>query len=437
TNLHTHGFHVSPKGSDDPSELQSDYVFIKTSPATPPVQYQFDLPNHHAPGTHWLHAHLHGSTAPQVKEGMAGALILKGEVDDTLEEDYGIGDGKDRTMILAQLVDSDGNKACGKDKKQRTITTSINGQCLPKITVDAGDINRWRFIHAGIEETLNLALVGRDGIIRFNEFARDGITLDGLHTQNNILLQPGYRSDVLVQFPPCDKEACEYTLTDLDTPSEKSLYGLAESMKPIATLVVKKSAQAAMTMPLANTFKNPYPFICDPETFYECAAKLGIENVWFANLPNTDPELAPFKAVNGYVFPDQPVEGYAEGPSEKSLILGGKNTWKLWIGEAQGSDVSHPFHIHVNPIQVYDKDQQFSYWKDTLLVSAADNRGRENAITAVSRYERFDGEFVLHCHNLDHEDQGMMMKVTIHDSPKSALQARQNRDKASAGHHSH
>ncbi|MGI9276482.1 MAG: multicopper oxidase domain-containing protein, partial [Endozoicomonas sp.] len=110
TNLHTHGFHVSPKGSDDPSELQSDYVFIKISPATQPVQYQFDLPNHHAPGTHWLHAHLHGSTAHQVKEGMAGALILKGELDDILEEDYDIDGGKDRTMILAQLVDSDGNK---------------------------------------------------------------------------------------------------------------------------------------------------------------------------------------------------------------------------------------------------------------------------------------------------------------------------------------
>ena len=30
-----------------------------------------------------------------------------------------------------------------------------------------------------------------------------------------------------------------------------------------------------------------------------------------------------------------------------------------------------------------------------------------------TRYERYIGEFVLHCHILDHEDQGMMQNVAI------------------------
>ena len=30
-----------------------------------------------------------------------------------------------------------------------------------------------------------------------------------------------------------------------------------------------------------------------------------------------------------------------------------------------------------------------------------------------TRYERYIGEFVLHCHILDHEDQGMMQNVSI------------------------
>ena len=30
-----------------------------------------------------------------------------------------------------------------------------------------------------------------------------------------------------------------------------------------------------------------------------------------------------------------------------------------------------------------------------------------------TRYERYIGEFVLHCHILDHEDQGMMQNVQI------------------------
>ena len=95
------------------------------------------------------------------------------------------------------------------------------------------------------------------------------------------------------------------------------------------------------------------------------------------------------------------------------LTLNDTNTWKLWVGKKQSANgASHPFHIHVNPFQVVD-DNGFSYWKDTLLVSGTDNYGEENAITVVSQYENFDGEFVLHCHNLSHEDDGMMMKVKI------------------------
>ena len=34
-------------------------------------------------------------------------------------------------------------------------------------------------------------------------------------------------------------------------------------------------------------------------------------------------------------------------------------------------------------------------------------------ITIRTRYQRYIGEFVLHCHILDHEDQGMMQNVQI------------------------
>ena len=34
-------------------------------------------------------------------------------------------------------------------------------------------------------------------------------------------------------------------------------------------------------------------------------------------------------------------------------------------------------------------------------------------ITLRTRYERYIGEYVLHCHILDHEDQGMMQNVAV------------------------
>jgi FtsP/CotA-like multicopper oxidase with cupredoxin domain len=46
-------------------------------------------------------------------------------------------------------------------------------------------------------------------------------------------------------------------------------------------------------------------------------------------------------------------------------------------------------------------------WKDTLFV-------KQNYIIVMrTRYERYIGDFVLHCHILDHEDQGMMQNIRI------------------------
>ena len=69
TNLHTHGLHVSPGE-------RSDNVMLKIKSGKH-NDYEIRLPPDHAPGTHWYHAHLHGSTALQVQGGMAGALIVK------------------------------------------------------------------------------------------------------------------------------------------------------------------------------------------------------------------------------------------------------------------------------------------------------------------------------------------------------------------------
>ena len=41
-----------------------------------------------APGTHWYHAHVHGSTALNVANGLAGAFIIEGPYDDALRKFY-------------------------------------------------------------------------------------------------------------------------------------------------------------------------------------------------------------------------------------------------------------------------------------------------------------------------------------------------------------
>ena len=52
-----------------------------------------------APGTHWYHAHIHGSTALNVANGMTGAFIIEGPYDDALREFY-----KDEGNTLEEKV---------------------------------------------------------------------------------------------------------------------------------------------------------------------------------------------------------------------------------------------------------------------------------------------------------------------------------------------
>jgi FtsP/CotA-like multicopper oxidase with cupredoxin domain len=46
-------------------------------------------------------------------------------------------------------------------------------------------------------------------------------------------------------------------------------------------------------------------------------------------------------------------------------------------------------------------------WRDTLFVKAG------YTLYLRTRYQRYIGEYVLHCHILDHEDRGMMQNVRV------------------------
>jgi L-ascorbate oxidase len=143
------------------------------------------------------------------------------------------------------------------------------------------------------------------------------------------------------------------------------------------------------------------------------------------NIDLTDPKKLVFE-----------IDGRSYDPNriDRTLMVGGADEWTL-----KSAFVSHPFHIHVNPFQIVkiiapdgttdvsapgarDKvgtdtagndilDPQYpglkGVWKDTLFVKF------QYTVIVRTRYERYIGDFVLHCHILDHEDQGMMQNVRI------------------------
>ena len=74
TNLHTHGFHVSP-------EANHDNVFLRIEPHQS-FDYEYDIPDDQPAGAYWYHPHLHMFVEPQIFAGLAGAIVQEGGLDD-------------------------------------------------------------------------------------------------------------------------------------------------------------------------------------------------------------------------------------------------------------------------------------------------------------------------------------------------------------------
>ena len=450
----------------------SDNVLISIGPGKSQL-YDIHIPKDHPPGTHWYHAHKHGAVAMQVATGMAGALIIEGGIDDLAE----LKNANEQVMVFQQIAvspcgrkdihKSDTDKggasedctvykedpdkktiieaayeSCddyfkripglpfpkgawcvenfafvfGPGKWQGTLEprfgarTSINGQIGPTINAKQGEILRWRMVHGGIRETIRLAVVRRedgesqqrtDALTAADSMkkrlplrivAYDGITTGRLDEVDSAELQPGYRLDTLLRVD----QPGDFYLVDLPTSENKSLRGNPEEYKILATLHVAPSTAPPAALPKVEALAKlaPYKHVEDQEVKGCQYTTFSID--FAANKP-------PAFQVNRKAFdPNDPPRTMELDTAEEWVVNA------LPVGDAP---VSHPFHIHVNPFEIVDGYDSIpkGTWKDTLLVNT------NKPVHLRTRYTDFTGKFVLHCHILDHEDQGMMEMVEVVD----------------------
>jgi L-ascorbate oxidase len=484
TNLHAHGVWVSPTGN-------GDNVLLSINPSVS-FQYEYNLSLDHPGGTFWYHPHLHGSTALQVSSGMAGFLIVRGQRlptpqsngdIDMLLKDAGGAPYLERLVLLQQIqyacrdasgriqADAAGKYICNSGQVAGiegydqfgpgTWTdsgrfTTINGQVTPVFAgAQAGRIERWRIVHAGVRDTILLQFkkirLGAPGfpatgaaqqsdwvdqncigsLLPQFAFASDGLTRGQIVQRSTSVLQPAYREDLLMVFP----EAGDYCVLDdaagpsgtvnAQTKIRKFLgrvnvgVGQAVGADLKAHVQSELIAAAFRAMPAAMQQKvrddltndlrlssfTPHPDIGDAEVKGHQTLQLKIDT------------------TSGLKFE---IDGkpYDLNRIDRTLPLGGVDEWTLTSGNSP--PVGHPFHIHVNPFQIVKildpagndvsgtgeaVDSQYANlkgaWKDTLFVKPS------HQVIIRTRYRRYIGDFVLHCHILDHEDQGMMQNVRI------------------------
>jgi FtsP/CotA-like multicopper oxidase with cupredoxin domain len=77
-------------------------------------------------------------------------------------------------------------------------------------------------------------------------------------------------------------------------------------------------------------------------------------------------------------------------------------------------------HTHLAPFQILRRNggrplRQGGGWKDTVAIE----EGEE--VDVIIRWSGYRGRYVLHCHNLEHEDHSMMSRVDVLESLARAL----------------
>jgi len=193
TNLHTHGLHVSPDTNSDGSH--SDNIFLRIIPIADwksrlevmgretkalanyefvgQLDYKLELAFQrdgktipHPPGTHWYHPHSHGSTHNQVASGMAGFLIVEGDVDDAInmamcgerrpdpEMPSGPYDFRERLVFIQRVEVGSQDRDAGLKRPRLRFppSTAVNGvNQTAMFRMRPGAVERWRVINGSVD----------------------------------------------------------------------------------------------------------------------------------------------------------------------------------------------------------------------------------------------------------------------------------------------
>jgi FtsP/CotA-like multicopper oxidase with cupredoxin domain len=193
TNLHTHGLHVAPQSN--PDGTHSDNVLLRIIPkadmearlasADPDLaepaehehvgeldyEIQLRVPAEgggapHPPGTHWYHPHAHGATHDQVASGMAGFLLIEGDVDEAInraltdepwpdpELKTGPWDYRERLIFIQRVFIGSADLDAGRRRNSLRFPplSAVNGIMPASVMfMRPGAVERWRILNGSVD----------------------------------------------------------------------------------------------------------------------------------------------------------------------------------------------------------------------------------------------------------------------------------------------
>lgn len=405
--------------------------------AHPPVALRMGQ----SPGTHWYHAHKHGSTAINLFNGMSGAFIIRSDDYDGKLQSFYKGQLKEKLLFIQQITPLP-NLMSSVGGPNPVFVNGVSNKSL-QITMQPGEVQLWRIVNATAgggtgEITLQFtpATSGAKAIV-YKQIAQDGVQFcweNYVNTQNGaqpIAMMPGNRVDLLVQAPTT--AGC-FTY---------NFGALPQGQGSILTVVVTGSPMnPAMSLPAAKADYPVFPRFLEDIDPRRIRVRREVNYGWGGPMPNQVPPLpgngpgrdetngdAPKYTIDGKQFEDQIID--------QVMLMDSVEEWTIYNSTAV---IPHPFHIHVNPFQiveVFDPSTMTAplklaapyVWWDTFGIPPASNTlpngnprvdphtGKQVYVPGYfkmrSRFDDFAGTYVNHCHILAHEDRGMMQLIQV------------------------
>ncbi|WP_157882031.1 multicopper oxidase family protein [Streptomyces rubellomurinus] len=402
-NLHTHGMHVPPSGDAD--NVQRVFVPRTAEEAdegAPEPQYltTVEIPAGHPAGTYWYHPHLHGATATQLVGGMAGVLVVEGDVDEVPE----IRAAADLVVCVNELRLKDGTVpdfTTGGSLAAVPAVLTVNGALNPVLALRPGEVQRWRLVAATAFTALSLQVHGEPGPLELYQIAQDGVTFAAPVARDTLGLAMGNRADVLVRG------------------GEPGTYELrADGVDgPLMTVeVAGDPVDPPMDLPAALPQGKPYldeNDLTDPGADREVVFHVD-PGVFGQPFPNAYRMLGshptPAADPGGDLTRDPAYGLFDPDHVNHTLALGTVERWTVRTDEDR-PEFNHPFHLHTNHVLVTHRNGvrlDPPVWQDTIGLAGG---SPGDSVTFLVKYEDFTGRTVAHCHQLQHEDLGMMQLV--------------------------
>ncbi|TFD59195.1 multicopper oxidase family protein [Cryobacterium suzukii] len=369
SNLHVHGLHVSP-------ENNSDNMFV-TIEAGDSFDYQYELPNNHAPGVYWYHPHHHGFVADQVFGGLYGAIIV--------EDPEEIPATRERVLVISDITfDSSGTiptaTAMQKMSGREGELVLVNGQLSPTLNAGAGERERWRVINACTSRFLRLRLDGQ----QLTLLGIDSGRFESARDVDEVALAPGNRADLLVtgRVGTSTLRALPY-----DRGATGGMMGGGTSTSVDIALAMLVVADARITELTA------IPDQPAPNDLRSVAVTARRQLVFAMGMGGSMRGGMMSATINDRAFDATHID--------TTVQFGSVEEWTL----TNTSTLDHPLHLHVWPMQIIEQDDrpvESVIWQDVVNIPA------RSTVRVRVKFDDFSGRTVYHCHVLDHEDAGMM-----------------------------